>query len=467
MRRDIGDAKTMQDMAQLVGQAKGKVYFDEFRGLILAFKAEESMLMTPREKANKTTVSNMLMLVIVLIVSAFLIGVTIAWVIAKGVANPLVKMTSIMQDLAQGNLQVDIPGLPRKDEIGDMAQAVIVFKGAAMTKVKTDKATKELANLASALRVCQANVMLVDDNLSIAYTNDQLYKLMSNRQQELQQKLPDFNVDNLIGMSVNKFHRTLSSIQQCLTSGRSEYKTEIVIGELTFAIIASPWIAADGEALGIVVEWEDRTEEVSIEHEVANVVQTASRGDFSQRIKLEGKAGFFHDVSAGINNLTDVIQNVADDLAHNLQALSNSDLTARITTDYEGVFLQLKEDYNATSEKLAQVVGTIKVVSEEVNGNSNDMATISKGLAERASAQAATLEQTSAAMEELSITVRSNADQAKSASIASRETHEIAAQGKKLVNEAGEAMRKINVSSKKIAEIITVIDEIAFQTYLL
>jgi len=216
-----------------------------------------------------------------------------------------------------------------------------------------------------------------------------------------------------------------------------------------------------------VVEWQDRTEEVLIEHEVANVVQTATRGDFSQRINLDGKAGFFRDVSIGINDLTDVMKNVADDLAHNLQALSNGDLTARITTEYEGVFLQLKNDYNSTSQKLAQVVGTIKLVSEEVNASSDEMASNSKGLAESAGEQAATLEETSAGMEQLTATVRANAKQAKDASKASLETRDIASQGKQVVNEAGEAMIKIKDSSQKVTEIISVIDQIAFQTNLL
>jgi len=467
MRREIGNSKTMQDMAQLVGQAKGKVYFDQFRSLISDFKAEESSLMKQRRLSNESAVSTTLILVVVLVISAFIIGMTIAWIVAKGVASPLVHMTSIMQSLAQGNLQVHIPGQKRKDEIGDMAKAVVVFKDAAVEKVKSDKATKKLADLASALRVCQANVMLADTNSSVVYANDQLYKLMNQRQSELQHKLSRFSVDSIIGMSVGDFHQSLSSLQHHLKSNGTEFQTEIVIGTLTFAITASPWITADGERLGIVVEWEDRTAEVSIEQEVANVVQTATRGDFSQRIDLKGKTGFFHDVSVGINTLTHVVQNVADDLANNLQALSKGDLTSRITTEYEGIFLQLKDDYNVTSEKLAQVVGIIKSVSEEVNTSSNEMAVNSKGLAERASSQAATLEQTSAAMEELSSTVRTNAQQAKDVSSASLETRNIASQGKDVVNEAGEAMIKIKESSQKVTEIITVIDEIAFQTNLL
>lgn len=128
LRRQIGDAKTMDDMADLVGQAKGKVYFDKFRGLMADFAAEEEVLMKERQAQNETTVDRANYILISGILAGIGLGGIAAWFIGNGVANPLVRMTAVMKTLAAGNLDADVPERDRKDEVGDMASAVEVFK---------------------------------------------------------------------------------------------------------------------------------------------------------------------------------------------------------------------------------------------------------------------------------------------------------------------------------------------------
>ncbi len=128
LRRQIGDAKTMDDMADLVGQAKGKVYFDAFRGLMAEFSAEEQALMEIRQASNESTLSTTYMVIAICIGAGLLIGLVLALVIGAGIANPITKMTGSMKALAEGDKTVEIPGSGRADEIGDMAEAVVVFK---------------------------------------------------------------------------------------------------------------------------------------------------------------------------------------------------------------------------------------------------------------------------------------------------------------------------------------------------
>ncbi len=128
LRRQIGDAKTMDDMADLVGEARGKVYFDGFRGLMADFMAEEAGLMESRQAANESTVSFTFTAIIACIIGSLLAGVGIAWVVGNGIANPLTRMTAAMKRLAEGDHAVEIPGTDRGDEIGEMAGAVQVFK---------------------------------------------------------------------------------------------------------------------------------------------------------------------------------------------------------------------------------------------------------------------------------------------------------------------------------------------------
>lgn len=128
LRREIGDAKTMDDMADLVGQARGKVYFDQFRGIMDAFSAEERALMATRQNANSETVSNTYITIIGGTLAGALIAMLLSWFTGRGIASPISGMTGMMRQLADGNHTIDVPGKGRVDEIGEMADAVQVFK---------------------------------------------------------------------------------------------------------------------------------------------------------------------------------------------------------------------------------------------------------------------------------------------------------------------------------------------------
>jgi len=128
MRRGIGNAENMDDMADLVGEARGKAYFDEFRSLMDEFKAEERGLMEGRQANNVSTVSTTYILIISCMIGALAAGLVIAWMIGGSIANPINVMTAAMGKLAGGDFNVDIVGMDRLDEVGDMARATLIFK---------------------------------------------------------------------------------------------------------------------------------------------------------------------------------------------------------------------------------------------------------------------------------------------------------------------------------------------------
>ena len=128
LRRQIGSARTMDDMADLIGEARGKKYFDQFRQLMGAFSAEENTLMEQRQASNEGTVMTTYLLIALCVGFAILIGVVLAWFIGNGIARPISAMTNAMQRLAEGDHEVEVPGTERKDEIGEMAGTVQVFK---------------------------------------------------------------------------------------------------------------------------------------------------------------------------------------------------------------------------------------------------------------------------------------------------------------------------------------------------
>ncbi len=128
LRRKIGNAKTMDDMADVIGEARGKKYFDRFRVIMSEFQAEEQGLMDQRVAASQGTVSFTNMIIIACVLGALILGGGIAWLIGNGIANPIGRITNAMKFLAEGDNKAEIPGIGRGDEIGAMADAVQVFK---------------------------------------------------------------------------------------------------------------------------------------------------------------------------------------------------------------------------------------------------------------------------------------------------------------------------------------------------
>jgi methyl-accepting chemotaxis protein len=200
---------------------------------------------------------------------------------------------------------------------------------------------------------------------------------------------------------------------------------------------------------------------------VGSIVQAAVAGDFSQRVAVEGKSGLVLNVGTAINTLCDNVSTALDDLAAMLGALADGDLTRRITGNYHGCFATLKGSANSTAERVAATIAEIKQAGAEVASAAAQISTSTTDLSQRTEEQAASLEQTSGSMEQMSVTVKKNADQARLASQFAGETRVVADRSGAVVAEAVNAMSRIEDSSRKIADIITVIDEIARQTNLL
>jgi methyl-accepting chemotaxis protein len=121
----------------------------------------------------------------------------------------------------------------------------------------------------------------------------------------------------------------------------------------------------------------------------------------------------------------------------------------------------------AVVDRLGTTIGNIKMAANEVTSASAEISTSTTDLSQRTEEQAASLEETSASMEEISATVKKNAENAQQANAFAVETSTVAERGGAVVSDAVSAMARIEESSRKISDIITVIDEIARQTNLL
>ncbi|MBX9846323.1 MAG: hypothetical protein K2Z80_31410 [Xanthobacteraceae bacterium] len=158
---------------------------------------------------------------------------------------------------------------------------------------------------------------------------------------------------------------------------------------------------------------------------------------------------------------------VIGNLANGLQRLSEGDLVFRLDAAAFGSYRQISEDFNRMAERVAASMSVIATSTREVTNSATEISEATTDLSQRTEEQAASLEQTSASMEEISKTVKANSEHAQHANELATNTNEVATRSGEVVAQAVEAMSRIEGSSRKIADIISVIDEIARQTNLL
>ncbi len=197
------------------------------------------------------------------------------------------------------------------------------------------------------------------------------------------------------------------------------------------------------------------------------VVDAAAVGDFSKRVNADFPDEELNNLAFGVNSLVETVDRGISETGDVLSALANADLTRRMEGDYQGAFLQLKNDANAVGEKLGNVILQLRATSRELKHATGDILSGANDLSERTTKQAAAIEETSASTEQLADTVNENTKRAKTAQKTVDEAREVAERGGEVMDEANQAMERITSSSNKISNIIGMIDDIAFQTNLL
>ncbi len=291
-----------------------------------ALRTNQNAALAATKDVSEAKIAWTMMIALSVAVIALVVGMVLAWVIARGITRPILSLSGMMRALSAGKLDTEIVGADRRDEIGEMAQSVLVFRNAALEKVRLEEAAEQQRQAAEEERM------------------------------------------------------------------RSE--------------------AAQRDAA----------------RQVAQVVDGLGRG---------------------------------------LERLAQGDLTYRVQEEWAADYRKVQDDFNAAIGQLQDTIANIAMSSSEVSSAAAEISTSTTDLSQRTEEQAASLEQTSASMEEIAATVKKNAENAQHANHLAQGTQDIAGRGGAVVAEAVNAMARIKESSRRISDIISVIDEIARQTNLL
>ncbi len=205
----------------------------------------------------------------------------------------------------------------------------------------------------------------------------------------------------------------------------------------------------------------------SLRRSVGSVVEATVKGDFSKRVDAEFDDDALKELAENLNRLVETVEIGLSEARSAMNDMSHGQMGSKMSGEFEGAFLDLQSSVNGSFEKLADVLSRCQSTTAIISTNADQINNGSTDLAKRTESQAASLQETSATMEEMAVNVDANAKNAKMAAELAMEASSRADNGKEVVNRAVTAMGAIETSSRSIAEIISVIEGIAFQTNLL
>ncbi|HDS1041202.1 TPA: cache domain-containing protein, partial [Stenotrophomonas maltophilia] len=355
-----------------------------------------------------------------------LIVLALSWLIGNRIAGPLKQATAVAEGIAHGRLDSHIGPQPH-DETGRLLEAMSGMQQQLHAVISGQREMARRHDGGELSYRIDASAFPGEYGLMVQETNA------------------------LVGSHVQTLHDVLDVVQQ------------YAVGDLSRDIARYP-----GEKAAMTTTVDTVKANLGrINAEIKQLAGAAAAGDFSRRGDAQR---FDHDFRLMLENLNAMMA-VSDDnlgkLSQLLSAIAEGDLTTRMHGDYQGVFARMRDDANSTVSQLTQIVGQIQTSASSITLAAGEIASGNSDLSRRTEQQAANLEETAASMEELTSTVRQNAEHARQANQLAIGAQGVASQGGEVVSQVVTTMSAIQASSKKIAEIISVIDGIAFQTNIL
>jgi len=276
------------------------------------------------------------------------------------------------------------------------------------------------------------------------------------------------------GMFVDPEYRASTEYRQFWERlGRGEYDAgryrRVAKGgrELWIQASYNPIFDPSGKPYKVVKYATDITAQVRAERMLAEAVEqargatgAARDGELARRVPLQGLEGAPLQLCESINALLETTEAIFTDIGGVFSALAAGDLTQRIDRECEGAFRQVKDDANATCEKLASIIEEVRGAADALTGAAGQVSATAQSLSQAASEQASSVEETTGSIEMMSASISQNSDNA-------RVTDSMATKASREAGDGGVAVTQTVEAMKKIAQKISIVDDIAYQTNLL
>lgn len=405
--------------------------------------------------------------IVAILLLALIAGVWIATAITRSITRPINDIIATFQSLANGDFTRNVD-ISRNDEMGKILQGLQSMQiQQGFNVAEAQRVANDNLRIRIALDCVSSNLRIADDDGVVLYANKGLQSTLRRIEPAMRERQPGFSVDRFVGSNIGDFYADPKAALRSLRELQGTRNTEMEIGGRIFNVVTNPIVNDRGERLGTVGEWLDRTAELNAQRLVADLIHQASAGNLEARLDAESLEGFYKELGSGINSLLGTTASAVNEIADLLSRIAAGDLMHTVDTDYQGTFGRLKTDANQTVLRLRELVGGIQGSAEMINVAAKEIASGNQDLSSRTEEQASSLEETASSMEELTATVKQNAENARQANELAGGAQRVAEQGGEVVGKVVDTMGSIHQASAKIADIIGVIDGIAFQTNIL
>ncbi|MDY4342075.1 methyl-accepting chemotaxis protein [Xanthomonas sp. LF07-6] len=420
--RDAGD--TVQAQALLLQQARPA--FVDWLASINAFIDLQEAKNRQAAKEAMATARGFALLMVGCTVLALLLGTLIALLLTRRVVRPLRQALGLAERIGAGDLSSP-DTVTTHDEAGQLLRAM-------------QQMQRRLHEVISAQREMAAR----HDAGAISYRMDaQRFPGEYGRMVADTNALVDAHVQTQLRIT--------------------EVMGRYAIGDLSQDIAHYP-----GEKAAITAAMQQVKQNLhAINVQIQTLAEAACAGNFAHRGQPEK---FEHAFRTMVENLDTMMATADANLAKFsalLRCIADGDLTVRMSGNFHGVFAAMRDDANSTVHRLTDIVAHIQRTTNSISFAAEDIASGNQELAKRSEQQAASLEETAASMEELTSTVKQNAEHAQRANQLALGAAGVASEGRDVVGQVVATMDGIQAASRRIADIIAVIDGIAFQTNIL
>ena len=377
--------------------------------------------------------------------------------VSKMITDPISQVLTVFGRIGEGIYDSDVD-IVTVDESASMLMELKALQTRLGYDIKSAMyAAKSAGRVKTALDVASTNLMMADADNNIIYMNEAIHGMFADIKEALQETIPDFDTDNLLGMNIDAFHRNPAHQQGLLRNLTDTFTSRFSVGGVDLQIIANPVMDDAGNRIGTVVEWENRTATNKV---LNRLLDASDSGDFSTLEVGDSKDENYIDLANNINNVLQTTGDSIDSVVDALEHMSSGDLESYIEGDYKGVFKQLQDSVNLTLDKLKESISIAQRNSASGVQTSAELSRTASSLGQGSSQQAASLEEISSAMEQMTANIRQSADNA-------AQTDQIATKAAQDAAESGTTVQTAVNAMKEIAEKISIIEEIARQTNLL
>ena len=411
---DLAPSKLAGDLRQATADAVAVLLEHKVKSLAVAVETQEA--------GHRTSVRAIIGLLLV----AMIVAGLLSWLTTRSILRPLVQVVRAAQAVSRGDLTQSI-SVDDRSELGRLAVA--------MSEVMVT-----LRRLAEAQRALfeQHQAGQISDRMD-ASTFKGSFGTIASDMNEL--------VDSHIQVKLR-----IIDVVSAYARGDLSPQIERFPGEKARVTTAIDAVKAGLE---------------SINGEIRGLVDAGMAGDFQHRGDASKFEFVYRDMIENLNALMQSADRGLGEVGAVFSAVAAGDLTQQADATLPGQFGQLAADANGTVRQLASIVGQIREGSESIRTAAVEISSGNNDLSQRTEQQAASLEETASSMEELTSTVRQTADNARQANQLANGAADVAAKGGDVVAQVVKTMSEINTSSKKVTDIISVIDGIAFQTNIL